>query len=205
MSALMKKLRQRTPPKPRHRPSGECRCAPARRRRNCRRRRPRSRCRLPRGRTRREHWSRRMPSAPKVSAVSAAWQEARLSSWRLAMNSSSAPHRLAGLRVVGHQFPAQEVAGSACAASASRSESPPRQGRPRRATEEQWQLGLLVELEAGFIDLAVHVDRQVGQAQQRLARQRTSASPPGRSPCARTTRPARPRSRSAKVARMGPP
>jgi hypothetical protein len=34
--------------------------------------------------------------------------------------------------------------------------------------EQQRQFGLLVELEAILVDLAVHVDRQVGQAQQRL-------------------------------------
>jgi hypothetical protein len=54
--------------------------------------------------------------------------------------------------------------------------------------EDQRQFGLLVELQALFVHLPVHVDRQVGQAQQRLfeaqqprlrSRRRAHHHPPG--------------------------
>ena len=67
--------------------------------------------------------------------------------------------------------------------------------------KEQGQLALAIELQSPARSLPVHVDGQIGQADEGRPKARSRVSGPPAVPT--TTRPARERSRSAKVARMG--
>jgi len=123
-------------------------------------RRRRWRCPLPRDRTRRTSSGRGIPLASK--AVNAAWQSRGCPVGcrrRTPRQSPEAP--LLGIIDIDSQVRMSSAATWRCSATCAEMAF---RVRAFRAMRRAGQFGLLVELQAAFVDFPVHVDGQIGQA-----------------------------------------